>query len=60
MSGLHARGGFVVDIEWNDGIVVEAVITSSAGGATTVTYPTSTGRQTRKVTLSPGGKTIIN
>ncbi len=60
VSGLHARGGFVVDIEWNDGIVVEAVITSSAGGATTVTYPTSTGRQTRKVTLSPGGKTIIN
>ncbi|MGF7138572.1 glycoside hydrolase family 95 protein [Roseimarinus sediminis] len=32
VSGLRARGGFVVDMEWNDGIIQEAVISSTIGG----------------------------
>jgi len=52
--GLHARGGFVVDIKWDNGVVVCATITSDAGGTTTVTYPSTVGVRSQCLTLSPG------
>jgi alpha-L-fucosidase 2 len=32
VSGLRARGGFITDISWSDGELVNAVITSQNGG----------------------------
>jgi len=39
VSGLRARGGFVVDITWRDGAPVEGAITSTLGGECTVQSP---------------------
>jgi alpha-L-fucosidase 2 len=36
VTGLRARGGFTVDIAWNDGQLTEARIASKAGGPVTV------------------------
>jgi len=38
ITGLRARGGFTVDIAWQDGKLTEAVIHSSAGGICKVRY----------------------
>ena len=38
VRGLCARGGFVVDMEWNDGKITKAVIHSKAGGTCKLRY----------------------
>lgn len=38
IRGLKARGGFEVDIEWKDGKLETAHITSGSGGAATIRY----------------------
>lgn len=51
VKGLCARGGFVVDLSWKDGILTEAVILSNLGGElnlrngeNSVTYKTKPGQ----------------
>lgn len=51
VSGLRARGGFTVDMEWTDGIIASLVVSSERGGATDVIIP---GGETVKVNLKPG------
>ncbi|MEV0224892.1 glycoside hydrolase N-terminal domain-containing protein [Streptomyces sp. NPDC050704] len=50
VTGVGARGGFVVDLHWRDGTPIEARIRSVGGRTTTVAH----GDTTRKVTLKPG------
>ncbi|MCI8999335.1 MAG: glycoside hydrolase family 95 protein [Muribaculaceae bacterium] len=54
VKGLRARGGFIVDMDWKDGVITEAIISSPTGGATTVNYPSSDGLVAKKITLSEG------
>jgi len=42
VKGLCARGGFVVNIEWKDGKLVRAEITSKLGGKLPVSYNSKT------------------
>ena len=42
ISGICARGGFEVEINWNDGELTEAVITSTNGGRCNLRYAGST------------------
>ncbi len=51
VSGLLARGGFVVDMEWADGKLKETTIHSRRGGECTVRY----GEKTRTFSTRPGG-----
>ncbi len=51
VTGLAARGGFVVDIEWKDGIVSSAKIHSKKGGECRVRY----GEKKYTIDTSPGG-----
>jgi len=46
VTGLRARGGFVIDLTWHAGRLTETVIASPGGGQTTVRY------ETRAVTLT--------
>ncbi|GGJ29717.1 glycosyl hydrolase family 95 catalytic domain-containing protein [Streptomyces brasiliensis] len=50
VTGAAARGGFVVDLRWQDGRPTEACIRSGGGRTTTVAF----GGTSRKVSLSPG------
>jgi alpha-L-fucosidase 2 len=56
VTGLKARGGFVVDIKWQDGTLSEAVIHSLAGKPVVVRYDDSSQQleiaQGQKVTVS--------
>jgi alpha-L-fucosidase 2 len=50
VRGLCARGGFVVDITWEQGRLVSATVASPRGGSTPVRY----GEQTITIHLHPG------
>jgi len=50
VKGLCARGGYVVDIAWQNGRLTAAKIQSSIGGRCTVRY----GEKTRTFNLQPG------
>jgi alpha-L-fucosidase 2 len=50
VTGIGARGGFVVDLQWQDGRVTRARIRSVGGRRTSLRM----GRRTRDVTLRPG------
>ena len=52
ISGLKARGGFEVAMEWEDGKLISAVVTSEKGGNCSVRY----GETIKKVTLDGGAK----
>lgn len=54
VTGLRARGGFVVDMEWKDGRVTAATINSPKGGVTNLTYPGADGPVAVKVQLGVG------
>ncbi|WP_219837025.1 glycoside hydrolase N-terminal domain-containing protein [Paenibacillus sp. R14(2021)] len=41
VQGLRARGGYTVDLEWNDGRLTNATITSTAGGPCCIRSPVS-------------------
>lgn len=51
VTGLRARGGFTVDLEWQRGRLVRGVIHGAAGRSVTVRYQ----RQSRRVTLGVMG-----
>ena len=50
VSGLLARGGFEVDMEWSEGKLVTAAIHSRSGSVCTILY----GRKTLKFDTTPG------
>ena len=52
ISGIGARGGFVVDLAWADGRVTEVTLRSVGGTATTLVH----GDQSMSVTLARGGQ----
>lgn len=50
VKGLCARGGFVLDMEWQDGKLTKAVIYSKLGNPCTLRY----GDKTKEITISKG------
>jgi alpha-L-fucosidase 2 len=42
IAGIRARGGFEVEINWKDGKLTEAIITSNNGGRCDLRYGDST------------------
>jgi len=55
VKGLRARGGIEVDIDWADGKVTEARLSSEKGTSATVCY---NGKK-RKVTIPAGGSVTV-
>ncbi len=55
VHGLKARGGFIVDIEWRDGILLKAVIHSLADKPCIVRY----GNKVKQLDLTTGKSTIV-
>ncbi len=55
VKGLRARGGFSVDIEWEDGKLTQATIRSIWGTKATVQY----GDANLNVDLLPGGRKLV-
>ncbi|MEU3339130.1 glycoside hydrolase N-terminal domain-containing protein [Streptomyces sp. NPDC006668] len=55
LTGAPARGGFVVDLRWQNGRPTEARIRSVGGRTTTVAF----GGSSRTVTVAPGGSVTI-
>jgi alpha-L-fucosidase 2 len=56
VTGLKARGGFSVDMTWNNGTLTQATITSVKGGAAKLLI----NGKSRSITLSPMGKQTVN
>ena len=50
VSGLRARGGFTVDMEWADGKLVKAVVTSDSDGR----YPVRYGSKVKTIKFKAG------
>jgi alpha-L-fucosidase 2 len=48
VSGLVARGGFVIDIEWKDSMIREVVVKSKIGGHCRLNIPVAHARQLPK------------
>ncbi|MFC8347563.1 glycoside hydrolase N-terminal domain-containing protein [Streptomyces sp. NPDC057280] len=55
VTGVGARGGFVVDLRWTDGIPIEARIRSVGGRTTAVEF----GGTSRTVTVRPGASVTL-
>ena len=55
VRGLKARGGFVVDMAWKDGKLLNAVLHSCAGKACVVRY----GDQAKSLDLKKGTSTVV-
>lgn len=55
VSGICARGGFEVDMQWRDGKVIKATISSKHGGTTTV----QANGTSHKLKLKKGGSKTI-
>jgi len=51
VQGLRARGGFTVDMRWEEGVLQEAVIRSQKGGSCRVRV----GDEEREIAVNPGG-----
>jgi len=56
VSGLCARGGYEVDMEWKDGRLIEAKIYSKTGSSTTIKYDNTI----EKIDLNKGEVFILN
>jgi alpha-L-fucosidase 2 len=56
ITGVGARGGFLVDLAWQNGRVSEAKVTSVGGRTTTVTG----GGVSHQVTLEPGRSVVLH
>lgn len=55
VKGLRARGGFEVDIEWNDRVLTKAALRSVSGTECKVSY----GDKTVEVKLKPGRQKVL-
>ncbi|MGC3989743.1 MAG: glycoside hydrolase family 95 protein [Chthoniobacteraceae bacterium] len=56
VTGLCARGGFVVDLKWKQGKLLHARLESKAGGSCRVRY----GSISRELKLQPGRSLLLN
>jgi alpha-L-fucosidase 2 len=56
VTGLRARGGFEVDIQWKDGKLISATLRSISGQTCKVRY----GEKTADVTLFPGKSCLVD
>ena len=56
VKGLRARGGFEVDVTWQDGKLVEATIRSNSGHDVKLRY----GNAVKELKLTPGGSSLWN
>ncbi|MGI5132185.1 glycosyl hydrolase family 95 catalytic domain-containing protein [Pseudonocardia sp. CA-107938] len=58
VRGIRCRGGHRVDVEWRDGVVVDATVVAGADGELTVEVPAGTPplRGGRATAAGPGGR----
>ena len=55
VTGLRARGGFEVGIEWKDGRLVAATVKSLTGNKCRVIY----GKETKELEIAPGKTSVV-
>jgi alpha-L-fucosidase 2 len=56
VKGLCTRGGFVIDMKWDDNKLIEAKISSEKGGKCSLIYY----KKRQEIALQPGQKIILN